>query len=148
MATSTELKSRLRKFLADPKAEDEFRYWFASLLTQNNDPDLEALAHAIDSAFSDAADGHCTPQELRTYLSDLARAEKTSTASTAGVYDLSELTFYYSTFSSPLNPLSASGAFYGHNVASAPLSYSDKAQPNAWETLVVPAEDDQEESAA
>jgi hypothetical protein len=74
MATSTELelKSRLQKFLADPKADNDFRYWFASLLTQQNDIELEGLAQAIDSAFSAAAEGHCTPQQLRTYLEGLS----------------------------------------------------------------------------
>jgi hypothetical protein len=76
MATSTELKSRLQKFLADPKADNDFRYWFASLMTQQNDADLDALVHEIDSAFSDAAEGVYTPHELRAYLSSLVTEQK------------------------------------------------------------------------
>ena len=76
MATSSELKSRLRKFLADPQAETEFRTWFASLLIdihQENDAEVESLVHAIHVAFSDAAEGLYTPAELRGLLVSLSR---------------------------------------------------------------------------
>lgn len=77
MATSTsELKSRLRNFLTDPRANEEFRPWFASLLIGPNAPDVEALVHAIHLAFSDAAEGMYSPDELRAQLADLAKEEK------------------------------------------------------------------------
>jgi hypothetical protein len=78
MATSIELRSRLRKFLADPRADKEFRRWFASLLVdahQENDVEVEALVHAIHVAFSDAAEGVYTPEQLRALLDDYASPE-------------------------------------------------------------------------
>lgn len=76
MASSIELKRRLREFLADPRADKEFRPWFASLLIdkqEERDENLETLVHAIHRAFSDAAEGLYSPQELRSLLLSLSQ---------------------------------------------------------------------------
>ena len=142
MATSAELKRRLRGFLSDPSGDEEFRYWFASLLTQQNDPDVEGLAQEIHLAFADAASGAYAPEELKTFLAELAKeAEPTPTPN---VYVIS----YRCDSQQQFDPLvdtfqtsgiSASGAFYGPTTASPQLSGLAKAQLIAWETLVVQA---------
>ncbi|HMG87946.1 MAG TPA: hypothetical protein VK574_19600 [Terracidiphilus sp.] len=75
MATSTneQLKTRLHNFLADPRADKEFRPWFASLLIGPNSPEVDALVHAIHDAFSEAGEGRYTPEQLRTRLDELAK---------------------------------------------------------------------------
>jgi hypothetical protein len=79
MATSIDdLKSRLRRFLADPRADDGFRQWFAFLLAdiqQEKNEELESLVYAIHEAFSDAAEGVYSPQELKNLLADIASPE-------------------------------------------------------------------------
>jgi hypothetical protein len=73
---SDELRKRLRKFLADPKSDQEFSVWFAYELRDAHkaaDPALESLLHAIQRAFSFAADGTYSPAELRSALSSLSR---------------------------------------------------------------------------
>lgn len=75
MATSKELKTRLRKFLDNPEANKDFRPWFASLLVdihQENEAELDGLVQAIHLAFADAADGLYTASELAKVLTHLA----------------------------------------------------------------------------
>lgn len=82
MATSvTDLKNRLRSFLADPSSEAEFRAWFAFTLrdaSSGSNPDLESLAHTIQKAFSDAASGYYDSEELKAVLSFLAKPTQCS----------------------------------------------------------------------
>ncbi len=84
MATSvSDLKTRLRAFLADPRSEEEFRVWFAHTLREassGNDPDLESLAHAVQKAFSDFAYGLYTPDQLMTVLSNFAKPARVQTS--------------------------------------------------------------------
>lgn len=76
MSTSVNvLKERLREFLADPSLESEFRVWFVNELRNahlEDDKELESLLHTIQRAFSDAAEGLCTPAELNDFLTDLS----------------------------------------------------------------------------
>jgi hypothetical protein len=77
MSTSVnDLKKQLQKFLADPSADQEFRVWLAFALRNShkaNNPELEGLLHGIEQAFSEASDGHHTPEELRALLAPLAQ---------------------------------------------------------------------------
>lgn len=77
MATSVnDLKDRLRKFLSGDEPDEEFRVWFALALRdahKANDPDFESLAHAVQGAFSDAASGLYTSDQLEQVLSSLAK---------------------------------------------------------------------------
>lgn len=79
MITSTkELKQRLANFLADPKQEQDFRVWFASVLRdahQLEDPETEALAHEIMWIFYDNSRGFCTVVQLTERLTKLANTE-------------------------------------------------------------------------
>jgi hypothetical protein len=76
MATSAnELKRRLRKFLVNPESGQEFRVWFAYELRdahKANDPVFESLVHAIQRAFTNAAESSCTPAELHSVLVELS----------------------------------------------------------------------------
>lgn len=146
MATSTELKSRLRTFLTDPRANEDFRPWFASLLAdvQNeNSVEVESLVHSIHQAFSDAAEGAYTPEQLKEHLAELAKPEKGEAAPAIYVVAVRNgpVFFGYSenVSQSSCGLPSASGAFYSQVPTRQAFNSSDKAQPTAWETLVVPA---------
>jgi hypothetical protein len=84
MATSvSDLKKRLRNFLADPRSEEEFQVWFAHTLREassGKDTDLEALAHAVQKAFSDFSYGLYTPEQLLAVLKDFAKPIHDQTA--------------------------------------------------------------------
>lgn len=146
MVSSNELRSRLREFLADPRTNVNFRPWFASLLAdvQNeNSVEVESLVHSIHQAFSDAAEGLYTPEQLREHLGDLAKPEKSESAPT--VYRVAVgngpvfFGYYENVSQTSSGRPSASGAFYSQVPTSQALNSSDKAQPTAWETLVVRA---------
>lgn len=71
----TEMKQRLRDFLANPRLEEEFRVWFALSLRnvhKADDPEAEALAHAVQQVFSDAGRGLYNSDALMAALSRLA----------------------------------------------------------------------------
>jgi len=168
MATSVDdLKRRLREFLADPHAGDGFRLWFASLLAdvrQENSEDVEGLVHTIHLAFSDAAEGLCTSEELRKYLADLTELEPSEPGAASepqgfqveapGVsvlhYQIDNLPFdpclgigpvyfgyFQGIFQTSFGVPSASGAFYSPVSSSPELRAADGAQPTAWRTAVV-----------
>jgi hypothetical protein len=77
MSTSVnDLKKQLQKFLADPSADQEFRVWLAFALRDShkaNNPEFEGLLHGVEQAFSEASDGHYTPEELRALLVSFAQ---------------------------------------------------------------------------
>jgi len=75
MSTSVkELKTRLRGFLEDPSQEADFRVWFAHALRDSHKETVqyESLAHTVQRAFSDAAEGLYSPAELMEFLTDLS----------------------------------------------------------------------------
>lgn len=145
MATSIdELKSRLQQFLADPRADEEFRPWFATLLADpnnENSADIERLVYTIHESFSDAAKGLYTPEQLKEYLGELAKPEKRESAPAIYVVSVENgpvfFGYYENVSQSSYGRPSASGAFYSQVPANQELNAADKAQPIAWETLVV-----------
>lgn len=76
MATSVnDLKERLREYLTDPKSEHDFRVWLAFAVRdahKSEESDFEPFVQSVERAFSEAADGTYTPEELRSVLADLA----------------------------------------------------------------------------
>jgi hypothetical protein len=146
MVSSNDLRDRLQKFLADPQTNGDFRLWFASLLADvrnENSVEVESLVHAIHLAFSDAAEGLYTPEQLREHLAELAKPEKGESAPATYIVAVRNgpVFFGYSEniSQSSCGVPSASGAFYSQVPTSQGSSFADKAQPTAWETLVVPA---------
>ena len=74
-ASVKEIKRRLSRFLADPQSEQNFPTWFALRLRDENDPDAESFAFAIQRVFSDSANGAYTPEESTAILSHLANQQ-------------------------------------------------------------------------
>ncbi|HEX4029065.1 MAG TPA: hypothetical protein VHX20_01810 [Terracidiphilus sp.] len=133
MATSIEdLRIRLRKFLDDPRSDKEFRGWFASLLidiNQENDSQVERLVRSIHLAFSDAAEGLHSAEELKALLLGFANTPgEAPTAESGAKFAFAAQPFYYSAVvvSSELRPFYSGGSvappFYSYGTASpAPL---------------------------
>lgn len=80
MSTSVyELKKRLRKFLSDPSAEEDFRAWFAYALRdahKSGDAEFENLVHSVQVTFVEAAEGNLADHELRETLENIAGESK------------------------------------------------------------------------
>jgi hypothetical protein len=152
MATSVkDLKSRLGKFLSDPRGDKDFQAWFAMLLmdvNRMNDPALSDLAYAVRRAFSDAADGVYTPQELRDLLTDYADQTEVSLVSGfSSVVDENAKNFWVlaagqtvscgeSSPASQVSYFSASGSFVPSFFSNPmPVSVRDK-ESNFWGSAV------------
>lgn len=77
MSTSVnDLKKRLRKYLADPNAGQEFRVWLALALRDAHkakDPEFESVLHGIEQVFSDASDGLCSAEDMRGVLASFSQ---------------------------------------------------------------------------
>lgn len=73
--TSRGFRQRLASYLEDPDLDTTFHVFMALVMREchlSTDRNLEGLVHGVETAFSVAADGDYTPQQLREVLEDYA----------------------------------------------------------------------------
>jgi hypothetical protein len=174
MATSlSDVRERLKQALDNPTSHEEFARWLGLAMMEvreDQDPDVAHLLYAVHAAFSYANDGSYTKEDLRATLKDLAEEPASAAvheklpASRSVVatwqYEVENLPYdpslgagpvyfgyFEGAFQSSSELPSVSGAFYSQVPTSPQLSAADKAQPTAWETVIV-QEPDREPLAA
>jgi hypothetical protein len=85
MATATEIREQLTRFLAHEQPLNSFVEW----LTRNTwnshraDAEVRELAGSIELELAEYSNGHLTAKELRAKLSALARGHRSAVAHTS-----------------------------------------------------------------
>lgn len=118
-------------------------------VSEDDNPDVSRLLYAVHTAFSYADNGSYTKEDLKATLAELLqKSAQPLSAPKAAAFDpikdvasLVNVPVFYGydvrVSQTSLGQPSVSGAFYSEAATSPELKSSDKAQPTAWETLVV-----------